>query len=114
MTVNGNRMGKLIKLSDYQTLEEEATAQTRQSGWVPVEFAVGIANRRQCLSKITDYGLSAIHIRMINSDPNDLLYLLDIDDAIWLNKQILEQESICEKEITHRIDLIQMLENVNM
>ena len=51
---------------------------------------------------------------MINSDPNDLLYLLDIDDAIWLNKQILEQESICEKEITHRIDLIQMLENVNM
>lgn len=39
---------------------------------------------------------------------------MGIKDAIWLNKKILEFEELSDEEIAHRIDLIQMLENVNL
>ncbi|MBT5718780.1 hypothetical protein N9329_04160 [Gammaproteobacteria bacterium] len=34
-------------------------------------------------------------------------------DAISLNKEILAKEDISDEEIEHRIDLIQMMENMN-
>lgn len=39
---------------------------------------------------------------------------MGVKDAIWLNKKILEFEELSDEEIAHRIDLIQMLENVNL
>lgn len=55
-----------------------------------------------------------MHIRRVNDEPEALLYLMGVKDAIWLNKKILELEELSDEEIAHRIDLIQMLENVNL
>ncbi|HAS48948.1 MAG TPA: hypothetical protein DCS33_06635, partial [Gammaproteobacteria bacterium] len=40
-------------------------------------------------------------------------YLIGVADAISLNKEILAKEDISDEEIEHRIDLIQMMENMN-
>ena len=53
-------------------------------------------------------------VRRVTEEPEALLYLIGVKDAIRLNKRILELESISEEEIARRIDVIQMLENVNL
>ena len=45
----------------------------------------------------------------VNIQPN----LIGVGDAILLNKNILANEEISEEEIERRIDLIQMMENMN-
>jgi hypothetical protein len=56
---------------------------------------------------------SSIHVRSVNDEPGALLYLIGVGDAILLNKKILAGEEVSEEEIERRIDLIQMMENMN-
>ena len=62
---------------------------------------------------MSTYGVSSIHVRSVNDDPSALLYLIGVGDAILLNKKILAGEEVSEEEIERRIDLIQMMENMN-
>jgi len=80
---------------------------------IPIELAVGSKDRNYCLTRMAKYDVCAIHIRMVKDDPEALLYLMSVNDAIWLNKEMLEETDLSEAEVCQRIDLIQMLENVN-
>lgn len=106
-------MGQVVKLSEYRRAHSFPTEEEAGDSLVPIEFAAGFQNRDECLNKIAEYGIRAIHIRRVKGESDALLYLLGVNDAIWLNKQILEREVIADEEIAKRIDLIQMLENVN-
>ena len=108
-------MGDVIQLSEYR----KATAarndiESVDDSLVPIEFAVGLSSRDKCLGKIAEYGVQALHIRRVTDEPEALLYLMGVKDAIWLNKKILELEELSDEEIEQRIDVIQMLENVNL
>ena len=108
-------MGDVVQLSEYRkAATETGRIDSVQDSLVPIEFAVGLGTRELCLSKIAEYGVQALHIRRVNDEPEALLYLMGVKDAIWLNKKILEREEISDDEIAHRIDVIQMLENVNL
>lgn len=108
-------MAKVVKLSDYRKSDTDADEfDAIQDSLVPIEFAVGFSTREKCLNKIAEYGVQALHIRRVNDEPEALLYLMGVKDAIWLNKKILEFEELSDEEIAHRIDLIQMLDNVNL
>ena len=106
-------MGQVVKLSDYRAERFGNSADSLSDSLVPIEFAIGFSDRNDCLKKIAEYGVRAVHIRSVNDEPDALLYLMGVKDAIWINKRILEKEQISDEEIAHRIDLIQMLENVN-
>ena len=108
-------MGKVVTLSDYRKIDTDSSEfDAIQDSLVPIEFAVGFNTREECLSKITEYGEQALQIRRINGEPGALFYLVGVKDAIWLSKKILELEELSVEEIAHRIDLIQILENVNL
>ncbi len=107
-------MGEVVRFSDYQSTQEDEPVETMLDSLVPIEFAVGFADRKQCIVKIARYGVQAIHVRMVNGEPETMLYFMGVKDAIWLNKKILELEELSEEEILKRIDLIQMLENVDL
>ena len=62
---------------------------------------------------MSTYGVSSLHVRSVNDDPSALLYLIGVGDAILLNKKILAGEEVSEEEIERRIDLIQMMEDMN-
>ena len=107
-------MGEVVQLSDYRVPQAAELPEEIQDSLVPIEFAVGFNDRKNCLSKIAEYGIHSLHIRRVTEEPEALLYLIGVKDAIRLNKRILELESISEEEIARRIDVIQMLENVNL
>ena len=105
-------MSKVVNMSDYRASLAVESANAMRDGLVPVEFALGNKNRENCLNKISEYNISSVHVRVVNDEPGALLYLISVSDAIWLNKQIIEQEDISDDEIKERIDLIQMMENM--
>jgi hypothetical protein len=108
-------MGKVVQLSDYRKTDADSGKfDALEDSLVPIEFAAGFSTREECLIKIAEHGVQALHIRRVNDEPEALLYLMGVKDAIWLNKKILELEELSDEEIAHRIDLIQMLENVNL
>lgn len=107
-------MGEVVKLSDYRAPQAVELPEEIQDSLVPIEFAVGFSDRKKCLSKIAECGIHSLHIRRVTEEPEALLYLIGVKDAIRLNKRILELESISDEEIARRIDVIQMLENVNL
>ena len=106
-------MGEVVQLKGYQASRAQKSAELGDI-LVPIEFAVAFTDRNQSLSKIAEYGIRALHIRMVNDEPDTLLYLMGVKDAIWLNKKIIEVEEITEEEVAKRIDLIQMMENANL
>lgn len=107
-------MGEVVRLAAYVRSLEVKTEADTQDTLVPLEFAVGLADRNSCIAKLADYGLETVHIRQMNNEPDTLLYLISLADALWLNKKILEKEDLAEDAIAFRIDLIQMLENINI
>lgn len=107
-------MGQVVRLRDYQKSYSTESADAMRDGLVPIEFALGDNNRENCLAKIAEYGVHSIHVRMVNNKPDAFLYLIGVRDAIFINKKILEREQIPEQEICQRIDLIQMMENMNL
>ena len=106
-------MGNVVNMKDYRKQIASKSSDAIRDGLIPIEFAIGINNREQCLDKMSTYGVSSIHVRSVNNDPGALLYLIGAGDAILLNKKILASEEISEEEIERRIDLIQMMENMN-
>ena len=106
-------MDNVVKMKDYRKNIASQSSDAIREGLIPIEFAIGIINRDQCLDKMSTYGMSSIHVRSVNDDPAVLLYLIGVGDAILLNKKILANEEISEEEIERRIDLIQMMENMN-
>ncbi len=106
-------MSNVINMSDYRKKLASESSDAIRDGLIPIEFAMGIGDRSKCLDRIAKYGISSIHVRMVNDEPGTLLYLIGVGDAIDLNKQILASEEISEEEIERRIDLIQMMENMN-
>lgn len=104
-------MGEVVKLKDYQS---KTALRTVSDSMVPIEFAVGFPERNLCLAKLAEYAVGGIQVRMIKNEPGALVYLISVKEALWLNKKILEHEELSEEGIADRIDLIQMLENINL
>ena len=107
-------MGEVVQLSNYRKSPIGESVYTGADSLVPIEFAVGCEDRNTCIAKVAEYGVGSIHIRMFNEEPDSLLYLVGINDAIRLNKRILETEELSDEEIAQRIDLVQMLENMDL
>jgi hypothetical protein len=107
-------MGEVFKLKDYRNKTASRAERSVTGSMVPIEFAVGFASRNLCLAKLAEYAISAIEVRKIKNEPGALVYLMSVKDALWLSKQILEREELSEKGVADRIDLIQMLENINL
>ncbi|MFM1896296.1 MAG: hypothetical protein RLZZ385_1370 [Pseudomonadota bacterium] len=105
-------MGQVIQFSQYQGLDAVAASQQRNT-LVPIEFAVGDSDRDYCMTQLARFGVTTLHLKLVGHDPEVLLYLMPIGDAIRFNKLLLDKESLCEFELGRRIDLIQMLENIN-
>lgn len=107
-------MGEVVRLQDFKSKIQPDIEQGQSDSLVPIEFAVGFAERNRCLAKLAEYGIGGIQVRMINNEPDALVYLMGVKDALWLNKKMLETEDLSEEAITERIDLIQMLENIDL
>lgn len=106
-------MSNVVNMSDYRKKIASQSSDAIRDGLIPIEFAIGINDRELCLEKMGTYGVSSIHVRSVNDEPGALLYLIGVGDAILLNKKILASEDISDEEIERRIDLIQMMENMN-
>lgn len=106
-------MGEVVSLDRYRNQRFDNYTEEMSDSMVPVEFAVGFSDRSTCLEKIEQYGIRDITAYRLTEQPNTVLHLIGVCDAIWLNKKILEREDIGDEEIAQRIDLIQMLENAN-
>ena len=106
-------MNKVVNLSDYRSDAAQDSGSAMRAGLIPIEFALGMDDREQCLAKLTQYKLNSIHVRMVENVPGALMFLIEVNEAIWLNKKILEDEEISEMEIEERIDLIQLMENMS-
>lgn len=105
-------MSKIVNMNDYRSNLATESANAMHDGLVPVEFALGSKNRENCLNKISEYNVRSVHVRVVNDEPDALLYLIGVSDAIWLNKKIIETEDISDDELEERIDLIQIMENM--
>ncbi len=106
-------MGDVVNLNDFRKTQSELSADIADSGLVPLEFATGITDRRACFDKLAKYSIDTVHVRTAGSQSNSLIYLIGVKNAIRLNKLILEHEDISDDEIEQRIDLIQLMENMN-
>ena len=107
-------MGEVVNLKDYQNRAVSRAKRSVSNSMVPIELAVGLAERNLCLAKLAEYAVGAIEVRMIKNEPGALAYLMSVKDALGLSKKILELEELTEEEVADRIDLIQMLENINL
>jgi len=122
MLVNRDRdMGKVLKMGDYlQNLASatpsklEADASIEPEGLVPLEYAVASGELAGCLAKLYQYGKPDVHVRQLKTDTATQLHFLTAQDAIWINKKILECEELGDEEVGWRIDLIQALENSDL
>ena len=106
-------MSNVVNLNDYREKPANASSDAIRDGLIPIEFAMGIGDRELCLERMAKYGVSSVHVRTVNDEPGARLYLIGVADAISLNKEILAKEDISDEEIERRIDLIQMMENMN-
>lgn len=107
-------MGEVVSLDKYRSQRFNSYVEEINDSMVPVEFAVGFSDRETCLEKVRSYGIRDINTHQVKDQPDTVLHLIGVRDAIWLNKKILEREDINDEEIARRIDLIQMLENANL
>jgi len=106
-------MSNVVNMNEYREKPANASSDAIRDGLIPIEFAMGIGDRELCLERMAKYGGSSVHVRTVNDEPGARLYLIGVADAISLNKEILAKEDISDEEIERRIDLIQMMENMN-
>jgi hypothetical protein len=106
-------MSNVVNMNEYREKPANASSDAIRDGLIPIEFAMGIGDRELCLERMAKYGVSSVHVRTVNDEPGARLYLIGVADAISLNKEILAKEDISDEEIERRIDLIQMMENMN-
>ena len=62
--------------------DEVASVTPQRDSLIPIELAVGSADRNFCLTRMAKYDVCAIHIRMVKDDPDALVYLMSVNDAI--------------------------------
>ncbi len=105
-------MGQVIRFSDHQANACKVKSHGQDS-LIPVELALGINDEKTCLATIARYENCAIHPRLLSDGSGEVIYLIMICDAIWLNKRILALGELDDEGMSDCIDLIQMLENVN-
>jgi hypothetical protein len=79
-----------------------------------VEFAVGIQDRAAAIARLAYYGVDSFKHCSLKGDSAGSLCMVTVQDAIKVNKNILEHEELAVVDIEERIDLIQMLENINI
>jgi hypothetical protein len=85
---------------------------------VPLQFGVGFDDIDLCLAKLAEYGITSIRRRELKRRelkhrPDSTLYFITVADALCVNVKILENEQLSEQVVRQRVDLMQMLENVN-
>jgi hypothetical protein len=107
-------MGEVVWLKETNKRVASPVQHLVNDSMAPMKFAVGFAECNRCIAKLAEYGVDRVQVQMIKDKPGALVNLVRVEDALWLNKQILELEDLCEKDIADRIDLIQMLENINL
>lgn len=106
-------MGNLIFFEDHHpglVPPEFARQRLKGSSLIPVQLALNEYDIETCFSLLASYGRCSIYPRANPSDEGRILFLVCIDDAIALNRFLLEQQEQAQT-VTDRIDLIQMLEN---
>ena len=106
-------MGDVVQLRDFRFEEEISLRMIKSDALVPVEFGAGLADRQECLLKIAEMGIRRVEVHQLKGETGASFCMMSINDAIWLNKKLLECEELSDDEIANRIDLIQMLENAN-
>ncbi len=106
-------MGKVVQLSDYRETVQQKLVPVAADSKVPIQFALGKQDRRECLQILARYGVSSIEVRRVHEQEDVALLLVSVLEAIWLNKRILEREDLSDDEIAAHIDIIQMLENID-
>ena len=104
-------MSQVIYLSDYQT-KARGNIPGAQGSLMPVDIALGEADQQQCLITLERHGMDTLERFQPNESTGSVTYLVEIEDAISVNKTILESEGLTEAEEIRCIDLIQMLENI--
>lgn len=107
-------MGKVVRFADFQQKSDQQLESAVTDGLVPIEFGVGFSERHLCLAKLAEYGFSGIEMRQLTNSPDALVCMVSIQNALQLNRQILELEELSDEAIAQRIDLIQMLENIDL
>jgi hypothetical protein len=85
---------------------------------VPLQFGVGFDEIDLCLAKLAEYGITSIRRRELKRRElkhrlDSTLYFITVADALCVNIKILEHEQLSEQVVRQRVDLMQMLENVN-
>jgi hypothetical protein len=105
-------MGQVINFSNHQG-SARCLNSSGQDSLIPVELALGIDDETACLTAIAKYGNCPVHPRLLSDGSGAVIYLMLVSDAIWLNKRMLELETLDDEKVSSCIDLIQMLENVN-
>ena len=104
-------MGTLIRFSDYQRNSKIPSSESHSL--IPVEFGLGVGDLKECMSLIARHSRGTVQVRPVSDTSDEVVYLIRVCDAIALNKHLLETVELSDEGITHCIDLIQMLENIN-
>ncbi len=107
-------MGEVVQLQPFAFERVLASRVSRADALVPVEFAVGIQDRAAAIARLAFYGVDSFKHRSLKGDAAGSLCMVSVLDAIKVNKYILEHEELAVVDIEERIDLIQMLENINI
>lgn len=105
-------MGKVVQFQDFYEARAHTSVKLRNDGLVPLQFGVGFSEIDICLQKLAEYGNIASHSRELKHI-DSTLHFISVADALWINKKILENEQLSEQVIRQRVDLMQMLENVD-
>ena len=108
-------MGNIVDFNNFRKEgQEKDLSGFSHSPMVPVEFAVGLGSLEACLQKVAEVGECAVYSRLVGDVQQALIYFISVEDAIRINKRILEKETLSEQEIKDRIDLVQSLENQDL
>lgn len=106
-------MGDVVQLEKFRQRVNNLSLDAMRDGLVPVEVALAEADPEACLEKLGDYGVGGVHVRSVSNYPHRELYFIGLREAIWVNRKILELEDISEEEVLQRMDLVQMMENLD-
>lgn len=106
-------MGVVVQFQDFYEARAQSGAELKNEGLVPLQFGVGFDEIDLCLAKLAEYGITSIHRRELKHRPDSTLYFITVADALCVNIKILEHEQLSEQVVRQRVDLMQMLENVN-
>ncbi len=107
-------MGKVVHLQSFAEARSPISRVSRADALVPVEFATGIADREAAIARLAYFGINNLKQRSLKDNPANSLCMVTLADAIHMNKKVLELEELSVADISVRIDLIQMLENIDI